>query len=199
MSLCECGCGQQTTKIKMTNRKMGRIAGQYNRFVRGHNRSSEYMEREGLGGSDLSLYEIDPVTGCWNWTGLVNRQTGYGIVSYRGKQVSVHRLAYEIANHVKLTSRFQLVRHTCDNRICLNPNHLILGTHKDNSQDAVDRGRTARGTSHGLAKLNPDKVREIRQMRASGESYRKIAGKMGVTWRTIQDVVTGTTWSHVED
>jgi hypothetical protein len=75
---------------------------------------------------------------CWPWTrGIKNR---YGVFGKLGRQRYAHRAAYEIHHSVTLTSE-DVVRHTCDNPPCCNPNHLVLGTHADNIQDARDRDR----------------------------------------------------------
>lgn len=75
---------------------------------------------------------------------------GYTYVRYNGKRVRLHRLVYCQKVGVALEAIDGLVvRHTCDNAWCINPEHLIIGTQADNIRDAVARGRNAKGTSNG--------------------------------------------------
>jgi hypothetical protein len=87
-----------------------------------------------------------------------------------------------------------VVRHTCDNRVCINPAHLLLGTHAENVADRDNRGRTARGTKHGMAKLNNHKIREIRK---SDLTNTELAKRYKVDRSAIYHVRNGSTWKHV--
>jgi hypothetical protein len=82
---------------------------------------------------------------CWLWTGARHRKhwdsVGYGVMGINKKNVFAHRLSYELHHGTIPTG--MLVRHTCDNSLCVNPDHLILGTDADNAQDKVDRGRAS--------------------------------------------------------
>lgn len=87
----------------------------------------------------MSKIEICQKTNCWNWTGALSR--GYGVMSssFGASPYKAHRVSYEL--HIGNIQEGQVVRHTCDNRKCCNPMHLITGTQKDNVHDAVNRGR----------------------------------------------------------
>ena len=94
---------------------------------------------------DLSLLErlldkviIDEVTDCWIFTGGKNN-IGYGMIRDEKKMRTAHRVSYE--EHNGKIPVGLLVLHSCDNPICCNPNHLSLGTHKDNTRDMMNRGR----------------------------------------------------------
>jgi HNH endonuclease len=93
---------------------------------------------------------------CWPWTGGRGGSMGYG--RFRGRQA--HRVAYEISRGPIPDG--MVVRHSCDNPLCCNPFHLNPGTHKDNTGDAIKRGRLATGARHGKTKLTQEIVDYIR-------------------------------------
>lgn len=108
--------------------------------------------------------------GCWNFTGCINPISGYGISRYNGKNGTAHRIAWIIL-HGEINNSKILVCHTCDNRRCINPDHLFLGTHKDNVQDMLRKNRGRKkgktcGKGHKLTKSNayiyPDGRQECR-------------------------------------
>lgn len=80
----------------------------------------------------------DPMSGCWLWAGKINNQK-YGLISYNGKYRLIHRIVFEHYNG--LIPDGLIVRHRCDNTYCVSPEHLLVGTPKDNTQDAISRGR----------------------------------------------------------
>jgi hypothetical protein len=88
----------------------------------------------------LNRCEFDPVSGCWNWTGFI-KNSGYGSFTARkkGKTVTktVHRWAYEV--FIGPIEEGAIIRHSCDNKLCINPSHLETGTQKDNMQDRLTR------------------------------------------------------------
>lgn len=74
---------------------------------------------------------------CWPWIGKINKKTGYGVVKVNGQEKRAHRVAFLLENG----QDGEVVRHTCDNRPCCNPGHLIDGTQADNMMDMHARGR----------------------------------------------------------
>lgn len=132
--------------------------------------------------------------GCWNWTGVIT-PFGYGHMSVGNKQQRVHRLAYKA--WVGDIPDGLVVRHKCDNRKCFNPNHLELGTHKDNIQDAIDRGRwrTPKGIQHGMVKLTEQEVLDIRA--DTCHTRKQLAQVYGVTAASIGNIKAGRTWKHL--
>jgi hypothetical protein len=87
----------------------------------------------------LNKIIVDDVTDCWVWQGGKNN-INYGMMRDGKKMRSIHRVSYEEHNDTKIPYG-KVVMHSCDNKLCGNPAHLNLGTHKDNSQDMVQKGR----------------------------------------------------------
>lgn len=90
--------------------------------------------------------------------------------------------------------------HACDNPVCVNPAHLRLGTSKDNAQDREGRGRSnpERGADRYNAKLDADKVREIRRLRAEGVDTPTVAKMFGINTGTVSRITRRLRWKHVE-
>ena len=112
-----------------------------------------------------SRYSVDKKTGCWNWNGADNGR-GYGEFSVgvgkNRKRYLAHRVSVEINRGPIAEGLF--VCHKCDNRKCVNPDHLFLGTCKDNLMDMAAKGRSTRGTKDSQAKLTDPEVLAIREM-----------------------------------
>jgi hypothetical protein len=89
----------------------------------------------------------EPNTGCWIWLGALTRD-GYGDVHINGRRIRPHRVALEVRVGRLLEGLWAL--HTCDNRWCINPDHLYAGTVQDNTDDRVRRGRSFRGPRQKL-------------------------------------------------
>ncbi len=130
---------------------------------------------------------------CWNW--LAGGSEGYGQIKINGKTYRTHRISYYI--HYKKDPGELLVCHKCNNKLCVNPNHLFLGTESENMQHAFATGRHYRkGILQASARLTEQDVRDIRELR--GEiSQAKIAKLFGVSCGTIQHIMDGRNWSHV--
>lgn len=134
---------------------------------------------------------------CWLWSGGTFRSDTetYGQFWWPEKGIrSAHTAAYELF----IGSRNGLcVCHSCDNRICVNPTHLWLGTNKDNTQDMIRKQRkfVRRGDTSNFAKLDWDKVEEIRRLQEQGFSQKRIAEKYGVDPSTVSYILSRKTWT----
>jgi hypothetical protein len=136
---------------------------------------------------------------CWLWTaGADNR--GYGQVKVRGNQRGAHREAYEATNGPGSAGGL-VVRHKCDVPRCVNPAHLEIGTHADNSRDRDERGRTAKGEAVATAKLTDADVLAIRSAYVFGSRTHGLPalGRLfGVHHSQISKVVNRERWTHIE-
>ena len=126
---------------------------------------------------------------CWEWQGPLTN--GYGRIYWNGAHWAAHRAAYTLA-HGPIPAGL-VVCHKCDNRKCVNPAHLFLGTIQDNSLDAVrkDRGAFVRGDAHPKAKLPVRHYPAIHAYRALGFSLPAIASVFGCSRERISDVCQG--------
>lgn len=131
---------------------------------------------------------------CWEWT-AARSTTGYGNYREHYVQYGAHRYAYIDA--VGEIPPGMVVRHTCDNRGCVNPRHLELGTYADNNRDTVKRGRSLTGERNHAAKLTEAKVKEARERAAQGEPVSLIAEDLGVSHPAAYNAITGRSWTRV--
>jgi hypothetical protein len=128
---------------------------------------------------------------CWEWQGATT--SGYGAFApYMHLNILAHRYSYELHNRPIPDGMF--VCHRCDNRPCVNPNHLFLGTLQDNHADMVQKGRHR---PHG-GKLTAEQVLEIRKLHRDGMTETAIAKLFGVGQTSISKIVLRHSWKHVE-
>lgn len=97
--------------------------------------------------------KVNKTDECWEWNAALRGKTGYGAFKLNGKVIDAHRISYELHNGIIPNGMH--VCHTCDNRKCVNPNHLFLGTYKDNHQDGVNKGRIINGWNTEKLKKHP--------------------------------------------
>lgn len=135
---------------------------------------------------------------CWIWQGAKGKGLNrYGHFKYPGGQ-RAHRFALELKlGRALLPSEKSL--HQCDNPPCCNPDHLFLGTQKDNILDMLQkkRGGWKRGEDCYNAILNEQAVITLRKLYASGRTAKFLAETFGLNIRVVQKAVTGRTWKHV--
>lgn len=128
--------------------------------------------------------KFDP-NSCWKWQGA-GKGNGYGHATYKGKNYTAHRLSYLLFKG-ELEENLQ-VCHTCDNRWCVNPDHLFLGTRKENMQDCVHKGRASKG---GRKHLKEETVQEIQRRIFAGVDKSRIAKDLKVNYATVTSIARG--------
>lgn len=150
--------------------------------------------------ADRFWSKVDKSDGCWLWRGALF-SNGYGQVSRTGGGIGAHRVSWFLAYGPIPDGLF--VCHRCDNPPCVNPDHLFLGTAKDNRLDMMSKGKTTRpsqpvrGEMHFWAKLTEDDVRSIRDLAAIGQTQRAIAGQFHIAPSRVCDIVNRRSWAHV--
>ena len=137
----------------------------------------------------LKLYPYQ----CWPWQGATN-PGGYGHF-YIGNNIWIgaHQLSWWITHGRRPELN---VLHTCDNPICVNPSHLVLGTPQDNGDDCIAKGRSNVGSKHGNSKLTEKDIEQIR-FESLFIIEEELAKKWNVTRSNINHIVNRKTWNHV--
>jgi ribosomal protein S14 len=145
-------------------------------------------------------------TGCWLWTATAN-PNGYGQLYVRDTRLGKPRarrataVAWFLARGEWPTHGLDLCHH-CDTPRCVNPDHLFLGTAKDNMRDAARKGRIvppapSLGVANVNAKLTPDRVVELRSRYLAGETLSELSRSFGMARSSLRWVVKRRTWRHV--
>jgi hypothetical protein len=132
--------------------------------------------------------------GCWEWMGGKTR-AGYGGFFIGGKDGYAHRFSWEL--HKGAIPVGMCVLHRCDNRMCVNPAHLFLGTRTENTRDMMEKERQARGERHGMSRLSTKDVLEIKAQLERGGTHESIALLHGVCRQNITSINSGRLWGHV--
>lgn len=170
----------------------------------------------------LELHSIpEPMSGCHLWLGSVSGGMGYGTMRVDGKNQRAHRLAWSALNGTIPPK--MLICHRCDNPHCINPDHLFLGTYKDNNSDRRSKRRdhwfvrpelaaeqlgkarkvaaknAARGERVSTAKLTSFQVREIKEAVLNGEKQRAVAARFNISQTVVCHIATKKRWRHVQD
>jgi hypothetical protein len=134
--------------------------------------------------------------GCWLWTGY-KTPLGYGRLSLGTQRLLAHRVSWEL-QHGDI-QKGQCVCHTCDTPACVRPDHLFLGTMRDNMHDMIAKQRQGGRTGACPHPLTEDDVRAIRARAKAGDTGASIARDYGVSHTTTWAIIRGKTWTHVVD
>jgi len=155
--------------------------------------------------------KVRKTTGCWEWIGG-RSASGYGSLrDGHSRPVNAHRLSWQLTYGIAPPADLWVL-HACDNRLCVRPDHLFLGSAAENSADMTKKGRAAsgarnskrlypwtiqRGEDNGHAKLTGANVEAIRMACARGERQRDIAQKFGISQSQVSNLVRGSQWRHL--
>ena len=135
-----------------------------------------------------------PEAGCWVWMGGTTVR-GYGQIESNKRKLYAHRASYEA--FVGPIPEGMYVCHACDNVACVNPNHLFLGTQKQNLQDMANKGRSTRGEKNPMAKLSEEDGKDIKYLIRTGLSSKDLSVEYGVSPNAINLIKQGKRWNHV--
>jgi hypothetical protein len=133
----------------------------------------------------------EPNSGCWLWTGAIDGG-GYGVFWTGGRNELAHRASYEMFLEKAPAGLF--VCHKCDNRLCVNPEHLFIGTPADNSRDRNSKRRQAKGEQFARSGIDAPTVRLILSSSLPDTEW---AARLGVTKGAINHIRHRRNWSHV--
>jgi hypothetical protein len=185
--VCECGKSHASDGYHVTSGKTV-SCGCYGRERRREaTRAASLLERFAA--------HVRPVdSGCWQWLGKSNA-AGYGLITNiggaGGPNRQAHRVAYEL--YIGDIPAGLYVCHKCDTPSCVNPLHLFTGTAKDNTQDAISKGRMAIGDKNPNATLT---VAQAEAIRNGSENAAALAERYGVSKSTIYDIRSGRSWTQ---
>lgn len=151
-------------------------------------------------------YLIDPKTNCWIWQ-RAKSAAGYGqlqdwnLETKKQKTMYAHRVSFTHYTGIEVPDGKDLM-HSCDNRACINPDHLSIGTRRDNMADCKNKNRHHHGLkatlAHGKRKLYPFQVAAIRNLRLSGMKNKDIAKNFNISKETISGINTGRSWMNLK-
>lgn len=153
---------------------------------------------------NLQVVEPDPISRifmkttvtdtCWLWNGS-KYKSGYGFIKHEGKITAVHRFLYQ--TFFGPIDKNLVCCHKCDIRNCINPAHIFIGTRDDNQKDMRDKGRSAKGSRNGTAKLKDEDILNIRKMYSEGMLQREIANIYKMSQPVIGKITRRVTWRHI--
>jgi hypothetical protein len=143
----------------------------------------------------VAMSSVNADTGCLEWFAAKDGG-GYGMIRIGRRTCRAHRISFEV--HFGPIPDGMCVCHRCDNRLCIKPSHLFLGTQTENMADRDSKGRQprTRGERHGSAKLSEVDVSVIRNAEGGRGLLTALAKQFGVSRTQIANVRAGKNWSH---
>ena len=141
------------------------------------------------------LTHVHITKSCWLWTSAISTP-GYGHLTLRNKEIQAHRLSYELfVGHIP-QGKLVLHKTKCNNKICVNPRHLYLGTYADNARDKIICGDQARGEQINTAKLTKEDILFIRKNKLEIKT-KELASRFGINRSTVNRIIRGDIWKHL--
>jgi len=181
--LCECGCGEAVPIAAANRKEYGHVEGEPIRFIHNHHPRRTMQE--------LLYRNIDISGECFIWTGT--EINGYGRLGYKGRDMLAHRASYIFFRGEIPDGMF--VCHECDNPACVRPDHLFLGTAKDNAEDCFKKNRTAHGEKNHHHKITAETAAEIFEAcRAGNMTQGMIAEKYNTSRAVVTQIKIGRNW-----
>lgn len=209
-----CGCLKGTHIARSRDRRRFDVGAFFCGLPCDLTRGDVLLDHEGVTITPRVVHEFASLVhvsdGCWEWHGSRLRN-GYGRATVVGDRLLAHRVAMWMSTR-EMPSRDLLVCHRCDNRRCVRPDHLFLGTPADNSADMAAKRRGANGDRNGArlypervpsgerhsqAKLTAAQVIEMRELRAGGAKTRDLMERYGVSEMTVLSIVSRRSWKHI--
>jgi len=162
-----------------------------------HNMPRKYTKKPAQNRFMAKVFVPNDPDACWEWK-AAKRNDGYGQFSLNRKPIGAHIVSYQF--FCGEISKGMCVCHKCDNRSCVNPKHLFLGTHKENMADMVRKKRQSdrKGSKNSRAILKEDDILKIRKLFETKLTQTEIGKMFGVSYEVIGMIKRGRNWSHVQ-
>jgi hypothetical protein len=199
IKLCACGCGKETKRSHSTNPRLGYVYGQLREYLRGHRPHGQI--------SDLVITRFwskaNKTDSCWLWIPGPSCD-GYGRFNYGRTFELSHRFAWKVTYGP--IPEGLCVCHSCDTlyeygdrtyKLCVRPDHLFVGTHRENIMDASAKGRMHPGERSGSTKITSTDVIDIRKQHSTGITPRTLSSQYGISKGQIIQIVNRRYWKHI--